>query len=146
MHIGDTASIGAHINKAGAQGFFLPKNIPLLEEVGEAIALISGTAPGKLRPIWGSQLKRVTNYADITRGTQRIWNNAAPPEINPPSGRIKSVAISPPPPSITTTSEAPHGRRSAPTASPGWATSHRMGYALAIPPWALPPPPRGDLS
>ena len=79
MHIDDATSTDDHQNKAIAQDLFLPREIPLPDEVDESIEFIPNTGPVKLRIFWDSQLKRVAEYVDHAKGIQRIWSNAEPP-------------------------------------------------------------------
>ena len=94
MHIDDASSIDDHVNKAVDQDFLMARPIPLPAEVDESRALIATNPPRGLLSFWNFQLKRVANYVDLTSGIQKIWDNAAPPEIRDASGKMKSIAIS----------------------------------------------------
>ena len=78
MHIDDATSIGDHKNKATKKDFFLFMKIPTTGEVSESIGFISNTGPNKIRTYRGSQLRRVAEYFDITKGARRIWGNSGP--------------------------------------------------------------------
>ena len=94
MHIDGASSIDDHINKAANQDFLMARSTPLPAEVVEPIAFVATTPSKEILSFWDFQHKRVANYADQTCGAQRIWDNAAPPEIKSATGKMKSVAIS----------------------------------------------------
>ena len=94
MHIEDASSIDDHVGKAANQDFLMDRSTPLPAEVAESIAFIATTPSRDLLPFWDFRLKRVANYVDLTSGIQKIWGNAAPPEIKTATGKMKSIAIS----------------------------------------------------
>ena len=63
-------------------------------EGDEPLAFIVSTSPRGIRPFWNFQRMRAADYANLTDGVQRIWDDAAPPEIKSATGKMKSVAIS----------------------------------------------------
>ena len=144
MHIDDSTSIGERVNKAAARDFFLSNDIPRPEEVGESVAFIPTTKPNKLRTYWGAKLKLAAEYVGLTKGIQRIWDNAAPPEVKSATGRAKSIAIS----ALlkTTTVVAPYGCRSSPTAPMIGDLSQEGVFHRDTPPSPRATPRRGDLA
>ena len=94
MHIDDATSIDDHLGKEVIRYFFLANAIPLPGEVDESLAFIAGAPPAKIHPFWNSQLTKVADYANYTMGIQKIWGNAAPPEIRSDTRRMQSISIS----------------------------------------------------
>ena len=129
----DATAIDEPIRKAVTQDCFLANAIPLPAEVDESIAFISETPQGELRSFWNSQLRRVTDYGDLTKGIQRIWDNAAHPEIKPHTGRMKSISIS----ALLDNYDVVGARLDVAIRlrlPPWWAAFFKKGRTIAIPP------------
>ena len=94
MHIDDATSTDGHSNNAVVPDFAIANAKLHPDEVDEYLAFIAVSPPAKLRAFWNSQLTKVADYVDDTMGVQKIWDNAAPPEITSATGRMESVAIS----------------------------------------------------
>ena len=93
MHVADAISIPGHVMKGLGLEFFLAKDIPLPEEISEAISFMLSTLLSPQADFWTDQLARVRLVVEQASDLQREWYQKVDPRIHCAAGKFNFIAM-----------------------------------------------------
>ena len=93
MHVTDASSIQDHVMKGLDLEFFLAKDIPLPEEISDAMSFMLSTPLSLQVDFWADQLKRVRLLVDQAADLQQKWYQKVDPRIHSATGKFNFIAM-----------------------------------------------------